>query len=332
MPPSLAFGLGLAVDGRIPRLGGAPPAARTDVRVTLGVIPAWAQAAEPVARHYTSAHCDERGEPLLRVEALANGWWRLRYSDGIVFLVDDAGRELFVTWPEGMSVDDMSSYLLGPVMGFLLRLRGTVSLHASAVAAAGRAFALVGDPGAGKSTTAAAFAARRYPLLADDVTPLAERDGGFDAIPGYPRLRLWPSAVDSLSSFTTAVPPLPAGWQGQRFHLDASTGGFTFQTQPVPLGAIYVLDERIDVPDAMIEPIEGREVLLTLVRHSFAGRLLTRAMRARDLDVLGRVADSTPVRRVRPSSDPRRLPSLCDAILEDFLRLPVPNALSGCVA
>jgi hypothetical protein len=163
------------------------------------------------------------------------------------------------------------------------------------------------------------MAARRHPLLADDVTALREMGGGFDAVPGYPRLRLWPDAVSTLSAQNARVPSLPASWEAtRRFHLDVSQGEFVFQTKPLPLGAVYWLDERRDAPDVRIEPVEGRAALLTLVKNSFASRLLTREMRARELDVLGRLALSVPVRRVHPSSDPARLPHLCDALVEDF--------------
>ena len=61
-----------------------------------------------------------------------------------------------------------------------LRLRGVPALHASAVAVGGAALAVVGSAGAGKSTTAAARAARGHAVVADDVLALRAllgRDG-----------------------------------------------------------------------------------------------------------------------------------------------------------
>ena len=51
---------------------------------------------------------------------------------------------------------------LGPVFAFVLRLRGAVTFHASAVRI-GDAVAFLGPQGAGKSTTAAALALRGCP-------------------------------------------------------------------------------------------------------------------------------------------------------------------------
>jgi serine kinase of HPr protein (carbohydrate metabolism regulator) len=60
------------------------------------------------------------------------------------------------------------------MMGFVLLLRGCISLHACAVAIDDRAVAIVGPAGAGKSTTAAALADQGYSILAEDVVTLQD--------------------------------------------------------------------------------------------------------------------------------------------------------------
>ena len=72
-------------------------------------------------------------------------------------------------WADALTDADAASYLAGYVLAFVLRLRGSVPLHASAVAIDGRALLFVGDSWAGKSSTAAAFSILGYPVLADDI-------------------------------------------------------------------------------------------------------------------------------------------------------------------
>ena len=99
------------------------------------------------------------GRAALRIRKIDDGaYLRMDYSDGHQFWLDRAGRRVWGIWPEGSSLAEATSYLLGPVMGVLLRHRGVICLHASAVAINGRAVAFVGPPGAGKSTMAAALA------------------------------------------------------------------------------------------------------------------------------------------------------------------------------
>ena len=79
-----------------------------------------------------------------------------------------------IHWEEPLTYADAAVYLLGPVLGFVMRLRGIVPLHASAVMIGTGATVFVGDAGAGKSTTAGAFAALGYGVLSDDLLPLMD--------------------------------------------------------------------------------------------------------------------------------------------------------------
>jgi hypothetical protein len=62
------------------------------------------------------------------------------------------------------------------------------------------------------------------------------------------------------------------------------------------------------------------------VTNTYVTRLMDRALRAREFDLLGRVVESVPVRRVVPHTDPIRLERLCDVILEDFRALALLTA------
>lgn len=316
-----AYGLGISASGPIPRLAGAPAAHGIDLRIELNQRPPWFDPSRPASARYTSAYCDHSGAPALRVTELEAGALRLHYTDGVEFFIDGAGTEIWADWrPEVLTIDEVSSYLLGPVMGLALCLRGRICLHASGVVIDGRAVALVGPPGAGKSTTAAAFGAFGHGVLSDDIVTLTDTGPKLLAHPGYPRLRLWPESLAALAELGTAVPALPAGWGQQRYHLDISREDYAFQTAALPLAAVYVLAPRSTAERApFVEPLPGNQALMALVANTFAGRLLDRAMRAREFDVFSRIATSLPVRRLTPHADVRRLPALCDAVLSDML-------------
>src|SRR5256712_12609609 len=85
-------------------------------------------------------------------------------------------------------------YVLGPALGTLLRQRGLLVLHASAVSVGGEAVAFLGGPGWGKSTTAAALHARGHGVVADDIGAGAPAAGGPGVLPGVPRRKPWPHA------------------------------------------------------------------------------------------------------------------------------------------
>lgn len=298
----------------IPGLPPAPPAA-PDLRVTLGSLPD--AAPHGGERWFASPRETSAGEPILDIHRIAPDRFHLRYADGTEFVVDASSGEIWARWPDPLTVEDTATYLTGPVMGFLLRRRGTTCLHASSVEIAGRAVVVTGPMGAGKSTTAAAFAASGRRVLSDDVTPLLPRGGGaFHVQPSYPQLRLWPDAAHALFGHEDALPRLTPGWDKRFLDLSADE---KFSDEPLPLGAVYVLADRAEgVETARFDLVRGAAAVMALVPNVYMGYLPGPEARAADLERLGAVAASVPVVRVTPSDDPSRLPALVEAIAADF--------------
>jgi GTPase SAR1 family protein len=317
------YGLGLKANLLIAGLRGLPPTSEIDVDLWLGLMPDDLAdlRADEVQEYRTGSALDEQGEPFLRVSSLRNGLYlRLSYSDGTVFVIDAGYQTIWATWPEPATLEDTATYLLGPVLGYLLRLRGITCLHASAVAIGGCCIALVGPAGAGKSSTAAAFARMGFPVLSDDVVALGIGANGFVVQPAYPRIRLWPESVHGMFGSPEALPRITPTW-GKRF-LDLNGDGYRFQATALPLAAVYFLGERTitsDVP--LVDAISSREAIMTLVSDTYGTRLLDLQRRAKEFEVLGELVGKVPVRQVRASTDIARIPELCKAISDDFQRL-----------
>ena len=201
-------------------------------------------------------------------------------------------------------LEDTATYLLGPVMGFVLLLRGTLCLHAERCRGRRRDPGLAGQPEAGKSTTAAALARRGYTVVSDDAVTLDHRDGRFLVHPAYPVIRLWSDSVETLYGSGDALPLLTPTWDKR--YLDLTADGYRFQREPLPLAAgPYVLAEReLDEAAPRVESASGRDALVALMANTYVTRLMDRAMRARTFDLLGRVVTRVPVRRVSLTPTP----------------------------
>jgi hypothetical protein len=316
-----AFGIVFRSNRAIPGLPRAPAGARGDVRVHLGRMPAWLAAEAGGAAPWAPAALNlESGGPV-RVDALRSGaWLRLAYADGTRFLLDRGGTELWATW-EGSDAD-AATYLLGPVLGLLLRLRGVLALHASVVAAHGRAAALAGPGGAGKSTAAAAFARAGHGVLADDVAALDESGGGFRAVPAHPQLRLWPESAAALYGHADALPRLAPGWEKRG--LDLAGGGF--RAAPLPLAAVYLLAPREAGAVPRVEAVAPAAALVELATQTFAGALLDAPLRRREFEALSRLVRAVPVRRLVAGEAPGALDALVAAVAADLGALPRPAA------
>ncbi len=263
---------------------------------------------------FTSSDLGEDGQPALRIWRVGEGGFKhLSYYDGVEFWIDRLGERVWAQWPEQSSLEDTASYLIGPVLGLLLRIRGINCLHASAVRVGNCAVAFAGEEGTGKSTTAAAFARRGCGVLSDDIVALSEQDGTFCVIPAYPYLSLWQDSVEMLYGPDKKLPRFSENWEKRLLSLAGNS--LRFEEQALPLGAIYMLGERSSAPEApFLEEITPREAMLGLIANSYAASLLDTQMRAREFDLLGRMLGKVIVRRLRPHTDPARIDQLFDLV------------------
>jgi hypothetical protein len=320
---SSAFGLRVWSNQQIPGLPPLSGVASIDVRVWLGEMPTLSVNGSNSASQtfYADGSHSPGAEPVLRVWKVAEGkYFRFQYKDGTEFLIEKTGSQVWGTWPEPWTVEDTALYLLGPVFGFLLRLRGVVCLHASAIAVDGRAVVLQGPSTAGKSTTAAAFARLGLPVLSDDIVAIGERQGGFVVHPGNPRLRLRPDSVRALFGRPDALPRLTPNWD--KCYLDLAAPRSESELRSLPLGAVYMLSGRQDNETApCISGVAAGEGLIELIANTYANNLLDPGMRANEFRLLSRFMASVPLRRVVPHTDPASLSRLCEVILEDHRRL-----------
>jgi len=293
---------------------------KADLQIWLDLMPPWLNQVESLAlqKLYVSDFKTEDGLPVLTLEELADGaYLQLTYYDRTQFIINQAGTEIWATWPDTLTLEDTATYLLGPILGFVLRRRGVVCLHASAVAIGDRSIAIVGAAGAGKSTTAAAFAKAGFPILTDDVLPLLDRKQKFFVQSAYPRVRLWPSSVKALYGKADALPCLTPNWDKR--YLDLTQDGYEFQQQALPLSAVYILGDRITSPAApFVETVPSHTGLIALISHTYANNLLEKKMRAAEFDLLSRVVAKVPLRKVTPHADSEKISQLCDVILKDF--------------
>jgi hypothetical protein len=317
----VAYGLRLAANIALPGLPLRLDSDTFDVRIWLKDWTIFPTTFLESADIFYSSSDNAEGEPSLRVGWLAGGdYFGFFYGDGVRFAVERRGREVWADWPEHYTIEDACTYLLGPVLGFVLRLRGMTCLHASAVAVGKHAIAVLGFPGAGKSTTAAAFARSGFSVIADDVVALVENGKDFIVQLAYPRVNLWPDSVRALFGSEDALPQITPTWDKR--YIALGDDGLSFAAKPLPLGAIYFLGERDPALAApFIEEVAGANALRELVANTYVNYLLDRDMRSQEFDVLGRVVEKIPMRRVRPQADPSTVFNLCGAIATDARRV-----------
>jgi hypothetical protein len=308
-----ACGLSIVSDTPIPGLRPMPVGADPDLTISMCAGSDRDKCVEGKSVWYASAELGASGRPEMTIETGDGGYW-LTYDDAVTFVIDGAGARVSGQWSARLSAADAAGYLAGSVLAFVLRLRGAVPLHASAIAVDGRALLFIGDAWAGKSSTAAAFSTLGYPVLADDIVriDIGHREGF--AYPVHPRLGLWSDSAEAL--FGAPREERAHSQEYQKRVFDPQGAGSLFDARSVPIAAIYVLGERLREVSARpsIEPVPPSAALVALVRHTFGGSYLDRAMRALEFDVLCRLVDCVPVRQLRFGDDLSALQESCEVL------------------
>ncbi len=240
---------------------------------------------------------DAGGTALLRLP----GVFRLMSSDPARATIDLA---------PGVATAEVESYLLSYVAGFLLHRRGVLPLHASAVEIDGRAVAVAGHSGRGKSTLAAALVRAGHRLLSDDITVVEfAADGGARAIPGSTRLRLKGDAVAAHGLDPATLAPGRAHDQKQVWSRDA------VDFRPVPLAALIRLDIAHEGEGPTLTRLCGPSAVLPLEDIVYRFAMGRRLGRAGDLAYAAlRLAAAVPIHRLARSRDFADLPRTLELI------------------
>jgi hypothetical protein len=114
------------------------------------------------------------------------------------FLIE-GGRHIGVELEPGASPREASVFVLGVSFGILLHQRGAMVLHGAAVAKGGRALAICGASGEGKSTLATALCRAGFDFVADDICAVSLDDAGRPLVwPDGRQLKLWREAIERL--------------------------------------------------------------------------------------------------------------------------------------
>jgi hypothetical protein len=271
---------------------------------------------------------EEGGLRLLAHESEHGTYHRLRFAGPQghgEFLIAPRGEALWAAWSSDVDERGVLATTLGPVLGWALRMRGILCLHAGVVAVGQKAVALVGPSGAGKSTLVAALTARGLSVLTDDFVTVAPGPGGVLVHPGVPEVRLSLSTAGAVTGGRDGA----VLWAGDKLRLPLfdDQARFRFHEEPLPLGGVYLLGPRTPRRTPQVTPCPRGRALAALALNRYPPLLpVDRDRERRELGELAVLVGATPVRTVDPPDNLARLDALCDAVLEDAADLGLSDA------
>jgi hypothetical protein len=181
----------------------------------------------------------------------------------------------------------LAQALLGPAFILALALKGTWTLHTSAVMFRDRLALFIGESG---------FLAEQqeqgWRRVSDDLLPVVLQEKQLFVLPKFPQLKL------------------PADAQP----------GLQIAEERLPVKAIYVLQGRIaNVNSIQVQLLSVKQAALALVRHTVASRLFDGNLQARHLVFCAHVAQQVPVYSLAYPFDIALLPQVEEALMRNLM-------------
>jgi len=259
------------------------------------------------------------------IEPSSNGWFdRARLPGGAVylhwprlseFIVAPEGDEIAVHPVDEAALEPLHAHLLGPVLSFALIKQGFDPFHATVVNVNGKAIALLGHSGYGKSTLAAAFLRAGHTLLTDDLLVLTADASGWVAHPGPARIKLFPEIAARLLGDHAAGAPLHLSSPKLLIPLDPAH----LCRAPVRLHAMYMLSTPRSTASARVyvRPLTGRRACLALLSNTFNVGMTDRSRLASQLALVAEIIRAVPLKMIGYPRTIDALSAARDAILAD---------------
>lgn len=213
----------------------------------------------------------------------------LEWRRDLQFVINPANDQIVVVCRPA-KLEFAPTALIGIGLGLLLHRRGVLCIHGSALSINGRTITLVGDSGAGKSTTAASLIVRGATLISDDVVALRPCGDDFIVEPGSTSLRLGQAAKTRILGADLQLSTAP--WV-DKLLWDVSTEDGR-EPQSRRLDAIYLLGDAEGfegVRPAPLAPLLALRELITALYPQGFSTFLTQEQ----LTLLRAVAERVPV-------------------------------------
>ncbi|OJV16578.1 MAG: serine kinase [Dyadobacter sp. 50-39] len=229
-----AFGLHIRSEIPLPELSEGDPHAASDIYIRQGDVKLPDMRPTTIYRRGTRAFFGQDEQQAMYLQ------WT-----GVALFRASGGNELVVA-PVTSDSNIISLFTVSEALGLILFQKGYFLLHASSVAIGEEAWCFMGMPGAGKSSTAAAYIKAGCRLLSDDLTAITfDESGNPFVIPAYPQLKIWEKTVQGLHYDQSSLEPVSEG-----INKFAYQPRDRFSKSMVPLRKVFFLHKARNKPAA----------------------------------------------------------------------------------
>jgi len=219
--------------------------------------------------------------------------------------------------PEGCVLN----YVTGTLLAVLLYQRGYLVLHASAVEVNGNAVMILGDVGAGKSSTAAALYQRGHRILADDNVAVFLSDLGASVLPAFPSVKVYPDVAAVLRLKPSSIHLQESSKQKDVFEL---YDNFSHAVASLLCSYVMSVSQSGQMECVISDPLNERDAVIEYLVQAMPNRLATKTTP----DVFracAKLATQIPMARIL-----RGYPANVFPLVAEYIEADVERRYSAC--
>lgn len=301
-----AYGLVVDTEIALPELRAAAPlaaGATPDVTIRYGTITDDLITDWTKINPFLSTHADEI---VLNIPKVA----RFHVKGGTQVVIDPI---------PGIDEASIRVFLLGSIFGAILYMRDNMVLHGNGIRIGDGILVCVGPSGIGKSTLTAGFVKRGHEVIADDVVVV---DQDANAIPGFPRIKLWQDVADKLEIDTKPLDRIRPKMNKFNLPLDAQ-----FCNETLPVKWVVRLAKNRQQDSFTSNSVEGLQRFTMLSRNLYRPPMMKmEGVKARHLKRCTEFAGKVDVYTVTRPDLEFNLDGLMDYILDLISGKIAPDA------
>ncbi|GAB4022938.1 hypothetical protein GCM10028808_71920 [Spirosoma migulaei] len=210
--------------------------------------------------------------------------------------------------------DLLSLFTLSEALGLILFQRGYFLLHGSAIHLNGKGVVFLGEPGAGKSTTVAAFAQGGVSVISDDMVCIqVNATGPSLVLPAFPQIKIWENSVTGLQIEKDGLTAVREGVNKFSWH-----DSIVFNENPVTLDQIFVLTAPNELAGTSFQ-VPKHQIPIELISYFPLADSLLQGTPLKDyFEKSTTLAHSVPVIKLSRPADFSRLHAFVDDLKTTF--------------
>ena len=196
----------------------------------------------------------------------------------------------------GVGANTLEHLLVDQVIPRLISRNKYLVLHAGSVVEKKGAIGFVGKSGSGKSTVTLLAGRKGFPVLTDDCLVLRQESDHFLAYPSYPSVRLNYETASTITGNCDNLPEV-AEYSG-KLRLSPERGGYSFQTKPKRLKALYIIGKSQNDPNSeqiFVSKCTLREAFSHVIKNMFRLDPGDKSSAQQEFEQVARLVENIPV-------------------------------------